>query len=875
MPQQNVTSPLLFLGCYVKRFSANLGFNTNPTTVEVELVAGSGTSSEDVANAATGFNVTAAQPGNISGLNVGSFKFVGIIQSWFENFGQQGRTYTVRMADPRVVMDNVPVIIGQGVIDPNYTSTPNLLDAFKFYGNPLSLGASYNGTIWENVRSYLASTGTYLNVYGKRFNTLFTSGFLSATGLNSSLGVPPWYKVSQNYLNYNQLLQQVASDNGMDYFIHIVPTGYTASTGTTNNIYVQTIARSSGSANTEINTFITNSINSGILISYKRGQELRTDPVSAVVSGPPRTAWVGANSAGGSPSIMPCWGRGEDGSLLFNSSYGTDASGFGMVLLGNIQGSGLNSILASTGFRLDYTKYTINRTFTPNTYPPTMTIGSSTYTATGYTPTEAVLRASLYSQEAWESMMWKYHQTLASGIGIEEQIFRSPTEFSSLLVTNPSMIRTISLSKTSTIGRGNRDPHVANRIGAIYDATRSAAESFYGKQYVVKMDAYSSVLLSNWLTNNTFISTENYPSIEYRVASSAWSQASMGMPSGASNHELLNASHHASFKDDLNRLKPFVSYSDYDNTNNSNFPYKIDTSLINPNDMFIEQGSKLCLPMNVTQYERYPIYAIVDIPHTIQAAAGTGYPKEQAYAEFLLNMGYTLDTINTYGLLLDTEAVKQFGLAPKRMWNITSAVGNYGVYIPIEFTNMNFGPWAQFGERAGGLNLISDNDLAPWSFGNYTDLETAGGQSAVKAVATSDIIDSAEITNAGLPDYNLGDSLGTNSNITSISLQYGQDGLTTSYSIKTFALPAQRLTKLLFDKITKVWNQTLINQREIVDADKGISRPASESIFKPSQINNGYTQQGKRINPAWVHNYEAFKWLWGNVPLTTNSGVPR
>ncbi len=128
------------------------------------------------------------------------------------------------------------------------------------------------------------------------------------------------------------------------------------------------------------------------------------------------------------------------------------------------------------------------------------------------------------------------------------------------------------------------------------------------------------------------------------------------------------------------------------------------------------------------------------------------------------------------------------------------------------------------GNLNGGVKIVNDSSLGPWTYGSYNNFNTAGSGLANRAISPATYIDLAELTLAGLPIYNLGDIIGQSANITGLSVQYSKDGVTTSYSLRTFAYPSYRLTKLLTDKITSAYNKINYVKRDIVDLNKQLVR---------------------------------------------------
>ncbi len=799
MAIQDISSPTVFLGGYIKRCSATLGLNNNPTSVEVELVSGSPTNSYDIAHNATGFDYTGALPGKISGFSIGAFNFLGLIQSWSENYSSAGRTFNVKLSDPRIIFDNIPVVIGPNVLATGFNSVPNILNCFGYYSNPSGAGLTSNGTLFDRIKNYLESSGR-VNCYGKPLSISLGSGFQKATGTNSYDGVPYWYTIQGTDISLGNLLQQVATEQHFDYYVSIDVSGYNPSNSVASPLTVKTIKRSSTTSSSEILNYVNNASTSGVLISYRRGQELKSEPNAVVVAGSPQTVWFSCNTS----NIYPSWGRALDGSLIFNPSVPDS----GIITLDHLTGTGVAQLFNSSLFRVDYLQYTISRNFGSDIYPGRVSVGSATYTSTGYYASEKLLRAALFNQDSWESILFKDYKTTAETLGIYYQKFRERSSLPSGLTSPDAVKKSLSIVNVSGLRKQSLVQQAVTT--AVYEATRAVAENFYGKSYIAQMDTSYTPFISNWLGINAFSFDNGYPEVEYDVAGSAWSEVStVGIPSGINNHVALHSSRHPSFKDESNKIKPFLSIPSFTSSSNSNFPYPIDMSNLSNDSFFIEQGDKLCIPISTELYERYPKYVLFNISPTVQGMtpgffAASGTVSLGSFFDFLSEMGYSQTEIVTQNFI-NSAANGVYGLAPPRLMRPTSSPDNYGLFIPIQRKVATFGPWIATGTRPGPVTFNSQSDLTPERFGSYTNLDTAGNITSIKSQSVSDILDSAEITLAGLPVFNLGDLIGSNSNISSIAIQYGADGLTTSYGIRTYNLPEIKNSRVLNNRINKIF----------------------------------------------------------------------
>lgn len=824
MAQQDITGVITVLGGCLQRFSANLGLGTSPTTVEFNLVPDDPTD-PNVVIGGSGFDYSNAVPGKILSFSAGSFRFIGFINSWLQNNGPGGWNYTVRTSDPRSFFNTIPVILDSS--SPSNLAVNNCLNPFNYYGGPMGADATKDGMSFRKVRDFLTSGSGNLNLYGYQFKLRFSSGYFDSSGTLNPTGVPEWYRLSDTKTNLSNLIDNVSRDLGFDYWANIDyntfnPTGVSI-------IDIKEINRNYAVSGNSIAAIVSGAIASGTVTEYSVGQELRTDHIGSLVFGDKYTYWY----TPGSSQILPYWGRANDGSAIYPTDSDRQS---GMVLLDHITGSGA-PLISST---ISIPQITITQSSNPNIYPPTTFRVYSNLNVSGYRPTTNVMRAALISQSAWEAVLFKEQQTFAQQIGISVQRFMGASNF----VNSPASVRAASNLVLRQSDIFNRPAYVLNLIQAVYEATRNTVGTYWGKQFIVDLPT------SPMFVSGQYDHSELYPTIDYSIAGAANCE-NLAYPSGITNHAVLLGSHNSNFKDELGRLKPFFSMSDYNlSTNTLGMP--VDTSLLDRNSILIEQGDKLVTSIGVEQYEKFPIKAIISVNQDICGKiAVSGQSNAETLGEFqaFLNLfGYGNGLINQFSLLQLMGTNSEYRLAAPRMSGMLSAQGNYGVHIPLQRNFEYFGPFMATGVYSAGLNLIQDSSIAPWTYGSVAKMLTAGQQLADRSVAKITVIDHASFNLAGLPEFNIGDPIGVNANMNNISMQYGTDGLTTSYNISTFALPSVRISKLLSQQISKYYYLSNQNQRQIVDLNKLI--PLSNGrILRPNDVPNAVGQTNRNFSP--------------------------
>lgn len=809
MAQQDITGSIIFNGAYLQRLSATFGINSQPTTVEMTLVEGN--RPYDIG--ATGFRRDNVLPGTVTGIKVGSFEFVGIVQSWNKKFGVGGYTHEVRMTDPRAMLSNVQV--GISTFSPN-VDVPNYLNVFRYYNNPSSADLTENGMAFRKIRDYLSATGV-VDVYGQLFGIAFSSGFQDSDAIVNPTGIPKWYRIDADNTSLDGLVQQVSQDLGMDYYAYIPYSSWVPNAPTGNKIQFQHIYRVDATGYNTLENFVSGSIASGTLTSYSLGQELIGQPNTSIVYGPPKVYWKCPQSF----EIENVWGKTEDGSYITTPS----TADYGVVLLDHITGTGSERITENVTIPL----ISLQRITGADVYPPQITRVFINVPVQGYQPTPAVMRASLYSQSAWESMLWKEMPSFAEQLGIRWPRF---LEVSGLFF-DPKYLEYTYLQyvgKRTQVSSG--DLFVADTdeqlLKAVYDATRATVDEYWGRKWLVQAGT------SQWLATGTYSSSTLYPPIEFKPADASWPDRSL--PSGiGNNHPVLKGSYSSVFKNDVGCVRSFLSVENVYTTGYFNDLFLVSalnevTKLLDVADIsresFIDESStqKLVFPLGVEVYDKDPDRFLVSLEQplikTIGTYSSTGYYDKQSLYDFLLSYGFPVSGIQKFGLMDRYDELREYGLAKDRIFCPRLSNEQYGFFIAMESNIDPFGPFISSGTRPAGVSLVQDSSLTPWTFGGYNNYELAGQQTADSVVSNATVVDLGDLTVAGWPQFNLGNYIGPASIITGLSIQYGADGLETSYQIKTFAFPPIRITKILSDRIGNLYNSLRTTKKEIIDLNK-------------------------------------------------------
>lgn len=119
------------------------------------------------------------------------------------------------------------------------------------------------------------------------------------------------------------------------------------------------------------------------------------------------------------------------------------------------------------------------------------------------------------------------------------------------------------------------------------------------------------------------------------------------------------------------------------------------------------------------------------------------------------------------------------------------------VHVPVRSKYNRYGPVypSNFQEtNEGKLEIIQDDGFSPWEFGS-TQLMYDAMQFKVDNLSSSvKQVESADVVIEGFPRFSIGESLGMNSNISSIGISFGGQ-VTTTYRLQSFLRKFGELTK--------------------------------------------------------------------------------
>jgi hypothetical protein len=399
----------------------------------------------------------------------------------------------------------------------------------------------------------------------------------------------------------------------------------------------------------------------------------------------------------------------------------------------------------------------------------------------------------------------------------------------------------------------------------IYEKVREYADQHMGKSFLVCLPK-SKIMQRIW--NGLPVPTRiEKPEIEYTVSDRGYWENIPAEFDGLSNTE-------ASTDQELQIKRRFqaedgrfyaMAIMDWKPTGNASFNsnginkalfQELPVSEFRPNRIANQNPDHVFISCSVSQLTRRPDLAIITLPSPVlfdptdgmkgfgdleASLTNSSDAPNASFAKLYKFLWYYIKYDNDARALIKSVANDNgepfYSLASKivKKWSHSLYVGMKGAYeidmrservmdlkgvlIPLNSNWVSYGPWYATNEDAKGMVSIEvDNSLVPWNFerpnGAWdTNLNIAGIERLNRSLSVTDYIDNASIIVAGFPELGPSDNLGFNSNITTISVNFGIDGVRTIYNLSTYSAKPGTYRKSDYDNIS----QTLIDTRPTVN----------------------------------------------------------
>ena len=884
---------------------------------------------------------------------LGNFEYSGIISDFNKSVGSNGTTYRVKLTDPREILNGIHLILGDYAGAVYQTGNINVYNVYGFmerFGAPapameLTSPCGYTNTAGDLTLDG-AVFGTYSGGYGGSFSNergmpvpLILNAFnamANAIAVHSSVlpfvgsingvdsipfvsyygqpltgeacGLMPednaiyhlsYYRVDLSEIPvlgsyYNRvdgtvvtlldLIEQLVSEAGMDYYIELVPVK--TETSILKFIKVRVVDRTSSPTANQICSYIVNQPN---VVDYNVGQELRIETTGSVV--------IGANKQSIYQACQHTNPDGGDAASL--TSYAIDVTGLNWS---TITTTGCNAIddmilpyfgkhkngdliVPCTGefgweFEIDTTELNQNM---------------STYLIRNPLKiTEIELRAALSGYDSFTTVVEYLNTEIHEDVFNELVAMHHLNENEKLINANeipvgrdwmnPKKKKFFRLNPASSLDNDQlkeRDRQI------VFDLFRKYAEEYYGKKFAVRVPFTTA-----WL---------DYENRKAKIADQptndgGWTEADyvIGLQTSSIAMQF--------FRNEVGKILPFVKFANSGVTGESDV---VNISYLNPDNYLwgTDNGNPYGAIYIKSEVEEEYVFHDAGLfygPRVIVSIEDGVYdakPDPDVIVKFN----------RLIGLVEDNEgAGENVGMKDSVAPLIEPMQIPDAVAIPILSNVLSYGPF-YYGSTgiAGKVNIQKDEYLAPWNYGSFSNMNSAGVYTASKGISAMKSGELGSVTIVGYPTLPLGAELGavdggaypsdeyllenrsvtsTNisdvdysgstvsidyqtttltagpwsgsfgPNITNISVNISASGATTTYTMRSFAPRQRLLDRKILDKL--VANRLEIKRLLFNKINKFFKQEQQSELFKFNAAGGQYSERGELRLPGTPH--EAF-----------------
>jgi hypothetical protein len=200
-----------FAGATVISFAANLGLGFQESTLNIELVQDCDGDS------------FYAEVGAPAQFQAGAFSFGGIVTNTSKKLGSSGKTISVKMSDPRQVLQNCVIVVdtylGQQPTGPNFFNAYAFFESDTQSGDCSAFGTGMSGERgmpYFKILEALGSMGNILSPTGHNFTVDWSS--LQSSGVGS---LPEFYRVPGPSITVLDLVQNICELMGLEFYVNL------------------------------------------------------------------------------------------------------------------------------------------------------------------------------------------------------------------------------------------------------------------------------------------------------------------------------------------------------------------------------------------------------------------------------------------------------------------------------------------------------------------------------------------------------------------------------------------------------------------------------------------------------------------------------
>lgn len=832
----NVSSPVVqtqFMGATILNFDSRLGWGADSSEVTIQLVEDKSSSTKRRYNNFGGSFTTNSpdsfSPGALGSPQVfryGSFSYGGLLENWEKNSSMSGHTYSARLRSPTKILQNAKIITTG--LDDAFTASPNLINIHQEAG--FESWCNDVGITWTDIKSVIQ--GWTFNYRGYNYQ------------LNVSEIPECNIRFDGDVLSVMDAINRAASAQALRIFVDLTVSGGTSMIGV--HSHSGSSFRASAVSPTAQAINIPDSLtSSGSTIGLSADQRLEKSSIYRAVGNGP------LGLAGASPASATI------GNIITSISTGIESTDVSTqsVVNGEFEhrifrleedGSDGDGDSSSTEIRQYWGEDPETGealVSEPKTSAGGLPMGEAFSVKTSgqsfshlelgeYEISELELRAAEESFESWNHFMIAFKPDVLKKITGNDETPQQPwlsEEIVNFLKTGETdddddddddatgASSDFSNYQKKYIEQLNKEKEKAPALQQVHQFVTSFG-SYYGQQYFVSLPQLDCC--------DSAIDIEVNQSYE---------QTDGGWPEDDLEADILGL-HMTSdpglelFKTDNGKVGPILKY---DGGNCVEDDEKIDVGRLS--GTWYNKGGqngKYWLQASFDKIIGHP-EATGDDPKC-STQKNPGGVLSSAGVKRVPDVGGNSNEVDGLGMALfkfiieeeasevltdeEGESLRELleenliasnwrglGLAPEPCKPVAAAV-------PLKSNRLSYGPWySPIWNTKGEAKYRRETSLTPWTFGSYADMEEAGEAVVATDCSNQTEQESGSMKFAGLPSSifgtggGLGSSLqGYGANCTSIAINFGIGGLTTSLQFRTFV---RNFGELASEKLK--WMQTI------------------------------------------------------------------
>lgn len=774
VPNTPAFDQVTFLGATVIGFSTNTGWNEQQTTVTVNLVEDERRGDDFVLKTDSAANYQGRLIGCPVSFVFGSFRFDGLIAGVDQSNGFQGNpVFQVTLVSPALLLHGTQVILSNyvgptndslfnGTIKAPTFQLSNILNVYGYLeGGGTNFGNSQindTGLLWEgeqgvkNAIQVLANTNqssipTFSVNYGSH---LFYRGHAYNIDLSALPTAPSFYRIGgSTTMTLMEIVSAICEAAGVYYLINL-------QIGSGNGPHTISFKIADLVSSANLNA-IAEYISGQEVTSSTIGQELRTSDVTQamILGGEISTLYPLENWGAGDPSVIPFWGFDIDGNPITGQK--PDGTFFAdddhtMVL----NASEIADIMGAIGL------------------PPR------------YTSSILELRCALVDYDSWAAFLYAGKRQFAQALGIYSA---SNVDLGELGLYVPQFVQDFvndSADMAKQLGAMNNNTHITTISQRVYEYVRNQAETYYGKQFLVKIPFQLQV---KTVPESTQIFYSDEPT-------DAGFLPELSLPLG------LNFINENYFLTPDGRMSPFFRFQF-----NSFFKSISGTRIVTANASNLSSDAVVQANIDLTRSYIYMGYGVPESGPVLQngvlaggkvlfVRGAIGFPVPAMVCSIgspiWAQATDPLGGIEDLAAILDVPVVNLAKAAQFRgdsfpMRIHPPAFYPNGVAIAMKSNQYTYGPWGKF-TSDGPVHFEQDTSLTPWDYGGYDNLNNGAYARLFTIQNPNQVKEKGTIVQPGAPIASLGDILIANGpTVGNIDVTVDpQQGITTSYSMETY-----------------------------------------------------------------------------------------